>query len=242
LLIGGVGVLATGGRGARIVAAVRDGTDRQLTDLGFGLAQIHLQGASPQAQREILQAAGLRRGAPVLTMDLDALRGRVEKVAWVKTARVIRLLPDTLVIAIEQRPLIAVWEHAGAIAVVAADGTVVANADPAHYAGLPLIVGDGANLAAAAIVPGVWARPGLRDRLEALVRVDGRRWDLRLKDGGLIQLPADGQDAALARLDDLDRKSRVLQLGLARIDLRDPDMVVVRPRENAAPVLASGGV
>jgi cell division protein FtsQ len=75
-----------------------------------------------------------------------------------------------------------------------------------------------------------------------MVRVDDRRWDLRLKDGGVIMLPPEDEGAALKRLDDLDRTAKILDLGLARIDLRDPEMVVVRPRETAAPALAGGGV
>ncbi len=71
-------------------------------------------------------------------------------------------------------------------------------------------------------------------RLEALVRVDDRRWDLRLKDGGLIQLPAEGEDSALIRLDEMDQKARILDLGFSRIDLRDPETVAVRPNESSA--------
>jgi cell division protein FtsQ len=67
-------------------------------------------------------------------------------------------------------------------------------------------------------------------RLEALVRVDDRRWDLRLKDGSLIQLPAVDEDTALMQLEQLDLRSRILELGFERIDLRNPDMVAVRPR------------
>ena len=114
--------------------------------------------------------------------------------------------------------------------------------DPSHFVGLPLIVGDGANLAAHGIVPAILGRPRLAKRLGALVRVDGRRWDIRLKDGCLIMLPAEGQDAALKQLDGLDRASRILDLGFARVDLRDPEMVVVRPRGAAAPVLTKAGV
>jgi len=242
LTLAAVAALATGGRASQLTGTVKSALDSRFATLGLALGSVQLRGASPPAKAEILTAAALRPGDPILTLDLDALRARVEKVAWVKTARVMRLYPDTVVIAIEQRPLMAVWEHAGRVAVVANDGAVVAKADPARYASLPLIVGDGANLAMTTLLPAIEARPRLHDRVEALVRVDGRRWDVRLKDGGLIQLPADDQDAALARLDELDRKSRVLELGLARIDLRDPAMVVVRPREGVAPVLASGGV
>jgi cell division protein FtsQ len=70
-------------------------------------------------------------------------------------------------------------------------------------------------------------------RMDALVRVDNRRWDLRLKDGGIVQLPAVGEEEALMQLEQLDQRSRILDLGLARIDLRNPDVVAVRPRETA---------
>jgi cell division protein FtsQ len=68
-------------------------------------------------------------------------------------------------------------------------------------------------------------------RVDALVRVDDRRWDLRMKDGSLIQLPATGEEDALMRLEKLDRRSHILALGFDRIDLRNPELVAVRPRQ-----------
>jgi len=96
-------------------------------------------------------------------------------------------------------------------------------------------VGEGANDNAAAILTLVGARPQLMQRLDALVRVDDRRWDLRMKDGSLIELPAVAEDSALIQLDQLDQKSRILDLGFARIDLRDPELVDVRPKDAAPP-------
>ncbi|MGH6955951.1 MAG: cell division protein FtsQ/DivIB [Caulobacteraceae bacterium] len=114
---------------------------------------------------------------------------------------------------------------------VDASGGVAAGVDPARFASLPLVVGEGANLAAADILPHVLSRPRLAQRLDALVRVDGRRWDLRLKGGTIVELPASDEESALIRLDQLDQQSRILDLGFARIDLRDPQMVLVRPRQ-----------
>jgi len=71
--------------------------------------------------------------------------------------------------------------------------------------------------------------------------VDDRRWDLRLRDGSIIQLPATDEQAALIRLDELDQKTRVLDLGFSRIDLRDPEMVAVRPRAASAAQVAVEG-
>ncbi|MGI9168736.1 MAG: cell division protein FtsQ/DivIB [Caulobacteraceae bacterium] len=242
LVLSAVIVLATGGRGQRLLAGADRAVDSRFASLGLRLGVVHLQGASRATQADILHAAGLTLGTPILTLDLNAVRERVERVGWVERARVIRLLPDTLVLSVEERPLLAIWEHGGRAAVIGADGKVMNRVDPAHFTGLPLVVGEGANLAAGAIVPAILARPRLARKLDALVRVDGRRWDARLVDGCLIMLPAQGEEGALKQLDALDRAARILDLGLARIDLRDREMVVVRPRGGAAPVLTKAGV
>lgn len=235
-------VLATGGRGEALLRGVQAAAKSDLATLGFRANVIHLQGASQMAQKEVLAAAALKPGVPILDVDLAALRERVERVGWVAHARVIRLLPDTLVIAVVQRPLMAVWQHGGRTAVVADNGALAPDVDPARFSALPLIVGAGANVAAAPVLALVAARPRLLQRVTALVRVDDRRWDLRLKDGGVVLLPPGDEATALKRLDALDQAAKILDLGLARIDLRDPEMVVVRPRAAAAPALAGGGV
>ncbi len=242
IVLGVTIALATGGRGAKLAVAANAGYDQRLADLGFKINAVHLQGASRASEADIMAATGLRRDQPIFGLDLEAVRANVERVGWVKHAKVIRLLPDTMVIAVEERRMLAVWQHAGHTQVVDSEGNVVGEADPGHFAALPLVVGEGADKAAAAILPAITARPRLAQRVEALVRVDDRRWDLRLKDGALIQLPAAGEEAALIRLDQLDDKSRILELGLARIDLRDPEMVAVRPRAStSAPALVADG-
>jgi len=226
--------LATDHRGARLVAAADDAATQAVAQAGFRLEDVRLEGATPQSAADILRAAALAKGAPLFGLDLAGVRQRVEQVGWVKSARVVRLLPNSLVISVDERRLMAVWEHAGHVGVIDAGGVVAPEADPGKFASLPLVVGDGANVAAAAILPLIQTRPRLLARLDALVRVDDRRWDLRLKGGGIIQLPASGEEAALIRLDQLDQQSRILDLGFSRIDLRDPEMVAVRPRENPA--------
>jgi cell division protein FtsQ len=234
--------LATGGRGGMLSLYARAAAKSDLATIGFRVNTIHLQGASPAAQKQIIAAADLKSGGPILDVDLAALRERVRQVGWVADAKVIRLLPDTLVIAVSQRPLMAVWEHAGKTVVVADNGTPMTEVSAAKFGSLPLIVGDGANVSAAEILPRITSRPRLAQHLNALVRVDGRRWNLMMKDGGVILLPATEQTAALERLDSLDRAAKIFDLGFARIDLRDPEMVVVRPRSAVAPSVAVGGV
>ena len=242
--VGLAAVLGTGGRLPRAATAFGHGAAGKLARLGFRIDQVDVEGATPQARADILRATRLEPKAPILDLDLAGLRRQVEAVGWVKSARVVRLLPDTVVITIAERKPMAVWQHGGRTRVIDDTGHPINEADPQRYSDLPLVVGEGADSSASQILGLIRARPPLLQRLAALVRVDDRRWDIRLDDGGLIQLPADGEESALIQLDQMDQKARILELGFARIDLRDPEMVAVRPRdgpgEAAAPAAVKG--
>src|SRR5690606_36928884 len=114
-------------------------------------------------------------------------------------------------------------------------GRVIPEADAALFPQLPLVVGEGGAGHAPQILPIVAQRPRLMERMEAFVRVDDRRWDLRLKDGALIQLPAVGEEEALMRLEAVDRRADLMDVGLDRVDLRNPDVVAVRPKGAVLP-------
>jgi len=231
LLLGGAVTLFTGGRAEALGAGISNAVNGGLASAGFRLTKVHLEGVSPDALPAVKAAMALEKDQPLALMDLAELKARIERVGWVKEARVVRLLPDTLMIYVVERERLAVWQHGGRAVVIDTEGGVIPEADAARYPRLPLVVGEGAAAAAGKVLPMVAARPRVMSRLEALVRVDDRRWDLRLKDGSLIQLPATGEDSALIQLDQLDQRSRVLELGFARIDLRDPEMIAVRPRD-----------
>src|SRR6185437_11729419 len=92
--------LATGHRGQRLVAGVGAGIDNRFAAAGFRVRHVEVQGASTLAKADIAKAAGLYMGQPLLGLDLHELRSRVEQVGWVKDARVVRLMPDTLVVVV----------------------------------------------------------------------------------------------------------------------------------------------
>lgn len=223
------GVLATGARAERIGASIGRGVDGAAVGMGLKLEKVFIEGESPEATAAIQRAVQLHADQAMTAIDLGAVRERVERVGWVKSARVVRLLPDTLIVHVTEHDRLAVWQTAGRAWVIDGQGQVIPGADAGRYPNLPLVVGKGAEQAAAEILPLIAQRPRLAGRIEALVRVDERRWDLRLKDGSLIQLPATDQDAALIQLDALDQRERLLELGFARIDLRTPEEVAVRP-------------
>ncbi|WP_426051232.1 cell division protein FtsQ/DivIB [Brevundimonas sp. SL161] len=222
-------VLATGARAERIGQSVTHGMDQITTGMGLKLRRVHITGASAEATPAIQRALNVEAGQPITSLDLGALQASIQAVGWVKEARVVRLLPDTLIVEVKEHDRLAVWQAGGRVFVIDGEGRAIPGADAGRYPGLPLIVGVGADKAAGDILPLLTQRPRLMSRIDALVRVDERRWDLRLKDGGIIQLPAVKQEAALIQLDALDQRERLLELGFSRIDLRTEGQVAVRP-------------
>jgi cell division protein FtsQ len=226
-------VMATGSRAERIGQSLSSGMDGVTTGLGLTLNRVHITGASDEATPAIQRALDVEAGQPITTLDLDALKASVEQVGWVREARVVRLLPDTLIVEVKEHDRLAVWQTGGRTYVIDSEGRAIPGADAGRYPNLPLVVGKGADAAAGALLPLLAQRPRLMGRVDAIVRVDERRWDLRLKDGGIIQLPALNQEAALIQLDALDQRERLLELGFARIDLRTEGQVAVRPGASA---------
>ena len=229
-----VAVLATGARAERIGASLSTGMDGLAVVMGLKLERVFIEGESAEATAAIERAVNLSGDQAMTSIDLNAVRERVETVGWVKSAKVLRLLPNTLIVHVVEHDRLAIWQTGGRNVVIDGHGQVIAGADAGLYPNLPLIVGRGAEQAASEVLPLIAQRPRLQSRVEALVRVDERRWDLRLKDGSLIQLPATDQDAALIQLDALDQRERLLELGFARIDLRTPSEVAVRPSDGDA--------
>ena len=234
------GVLATGARAERIGLSMSQGMDSLTTGMGLSLRRVQITGASPEAEPAIRRALNVYAGQPITGLKLEELRDRVQAVGWVKEARIVRLLPDTLRVEIVEHDRLAVWQNGGQTFVIDSQGRVIEGADPGRYSRLPLVVGLGADTAAADLLPLLAQRPRLMGLIDAVVRIDERRWNLSLKDGSLIQLPAVDPESALIRLDALDQRERLLDLGFSRVDLRTSQAVAIRTGDSKpAPAAAA---
>jgi cell division protein FtsQ len=180
---------------------------------------------------ELATALATGPGTNMLAFDTDAAKERLERVSWVKHAQVMRLLPSTLQVVIEERVPFAVWQSHGQTRVIDADGVVIAPAVREAYADLPLVVGEGAGKNAANLFETLEPFDSVRRQLAAAVRVGDRRWTLKLVSGVDIMLPDDGVTDALKTLVRLDRARGLLGRDVAAVDLRLADRVSVRLRD-----------
>ena len=168
--------------------------------------------------------------APQALVDAGAIRDRLLRFGWVKDARVLRRLPDTLVIDIVERKPAALWQSQGQLALIDSGGVVLDRVPVDRMPDLPLLIGPGANGQEQELGRLMADVPTLKPQLASATWVGGRRWDLNFQSGETVSLPEGESDAraALVKFARLDKSSGLLGRGILRFDLRVPDKMIVR--------------
>jgi len=220
--------LFSGGHVSAAVNGAKDYANTLMTSAGFTVKTVTLEGRAETAPKEIGRMLGIQAGDLMLYVDVDEARARIEALPWVKSAEVRRVWPDKIVVRIQERRPVALWQMDGAVAVIDATGKPISGEDPARFAELPLVVGKGAETQVGALLALIATQPNLKLRLKAAVRVGERRWNLRLANGVEVRLPEEGAEAALAELSRLEREDNVLARDIKAIDLRFPDRFIVK--------------
>ena len=223
-----------GGQTGRMFDALTAGVERLAVVAGFGVKRVTVEGQRHATDAAITAALAAGPDTMMLSFDTAAAKARLEAVSWIRHAQVMRLLPATLQVVIEERSPYAVWQNKGKTFVVDDRGVMLAPALPQAYPNLPLVVGEGAGRHAEALYVALEPYGELKEKMLAALRVGDRRWTLKLRTGLEIMLPDDNIDVALQSLTKLEQERGVLARDFAAIDLRLLDRITVRLRETAA--------
>lgn len=222
-----------GGQTGRLFDAGVTGIERLAVAVGFGVNRVTVEGQQNATDSAITTALGAGPHTMMLSFDTDAAKARLESVPWIRQAQVMRLLPSTLQVVIEERSPYAVWQNKGKTYVIDEHGVVLAPALPQAYPTLPLVVGEGAGKNAAALYAVLESYDALKQKMLAALRVGDRRWTLKLRTGTEIMLPDDNLNVALESLTKLEKERGVFEKDFAAIDLRLLDRITIRMRETA---------
>lgn len=209
---------------------------------GLAVREIVVTGRRYTTPAEIVAALDLRDGEPMLGFDGAAARTELERLPWVKEARVERQFPGTVRVHLVERTPLALWQTRARHAVLDTDGQEIRGADPGAFAQLLVVVGADAPEHARDFLALLASEPDLKARATAAVRVATRRWDVILDGETRVLLPEQQAAAAWARLAEAQRRDGLLERAVAQIDLRVQDRITVRPIVAAAdsPTAASG--
>lgn len=201
--------------------------DQASASLGFTVDEVLVQGRHHTDAALLLEKIDIAEGAPIFSVDLLQARAAIEEIPWVSSARVSRRLPNRVYVELTEREPAALWQYKKQLSVIDADGVVLTGHNLDKYRDLPLLVGEDAPLHVKAMVTLLRAEPEIAHRLEAAMRVGGRRWDLRLKNGMHVKLPEQNVELALRRLMAAQEKGGLFDRGVSVVDLRLPEKLVV---------------
>jgi cell division protein FtsQ len=229
-----IALLATGWYATRsgMLAAALAPLEARLTAdsaaLHLTVQSVEVIGRERADRNAILAALRVHRGTPILGVDLDAAKTRLEALPWVLSAAVERELPEGILVRLVERRPMAVWQHHRRFDVVDQSGAVVPDARAEDFPKLLQIVGDDAPAATGDLLALIAAEPELARHVTAATRVGGRRWNIALDNGIEVMLPEDDAGAAWQRLAALDRDDHLLERAVTVIDMRMADRLVLR--------------
>ncbi len=222
-------VLHDEARRAAIWQGVADLRDKFEDRPEFRVGLLSIEGASADLADAVRARLALRLPQSSFDLDLDALRGRIEALDAVAAAELRVRSGGVLQVVLTERDPVAVWRTTAGLQLLDGSGHRVAGLAAREDRGdLPLVAGEGADLAMAEALALFDAAASVTDRVRGLVRVGDRRWDLLLDRNLRILLPAENPVAALEALLQQDQAARLLERDLAAIDLRNPDRPVLR--------------
>ncbi|MBI1214469.1 MAG: FtsQ-type POTRA domain-containing protein [Alphaproteobacteria bacterium] len=240
-LAGGTALLVLGGgfygwhSGAFVRAAgwTHDKALALSASAGFRVNQILVTGREHVPPDVLMARLDLKQGEPIFEVPIGDAQKSLTDISWVKSARVTRRLPDTIIVDLEERAPAALWQHQKEISVIDEDGRVLSSDGRGAFQSLPLVVGENAPEHLTGLLTLLHAEPLVAKELVSAVRVGQRRWDLHLKNDITVKLPEKNAELALSELARRAKRDDLLKKDVTSIDMRIPDEIVVRPAQDA---------
>lgn len=200
----------------------------------FRVSLARVEGASDDLAEAVRAKLALPLPMSSFDIDLDAARSRIEALDAVQKADLRVRSGGILQVVITERVPVAVWRTEDGLTLVDESGHRVAGLlSRADRADLPLIAGEGADVATPEALQLIAAAGPLTPRLRGLVRVGDRRWDLVLDRDQRVLLPETNPVQALERLLALDQAQDLMNRDILTVDLRSNHRPTLRLTPNA---------
>lgn len=184
----------------------------------------------PATARSVRTAAMIERGENMFRADPHRIRKRIEETGLVKSVNVYRMWPDTVIIRADAAEASALWYDGEQWAVIDSLGRRMVRQKASDHLALVRTAGIGAPEAVPALDRALLGQGALISEIEVARRIASRRWDFKMKSGITVRLPGDERlEAAVARLVAGQARGKLLSRGLAVIDLRVDDQMVLTP-------------
>ncbi|PCI55917.1 MAG: hypothetical protein COB36_03725 [Alphaproteobacteria bacterium] len=168
---------------------VKDKTIAAAGSAGYRVENILVEGRQYSDADALLALINIEKGDSIFLFDPTDAKTQIEKIGWVKSARVERRLPDTIYIKLAERRPLALWQDGKTLSLIDENGAVLTQENLDRFKNLLMIRGKGAPKKAKELLSLLDAEQALKPLVDHAVLVENRRWDIYLLDGKRIKLP-----------------------------------------------------
>ncbi len=196
-----------------------------------------IDGANDAVAADIREIIPVEFPITAFDLDLEDLRANIAQMDAVENVDV-QVRSGILQINVTERVPALVWRtYEGTILLDANGHRVTSIAARDDRPDLPLVAGEGADVAVGQALEIITASGPLLARVRGLERIGERRWDLVLDRNQRIMLPEDNPVAALERVIALSKAQDMLARDLTVIDMRNGQRPTIRIADNAIEAL-----
>lgn len=200
---------------------------------GLTLQIVYIEGLK-NLNENIVRSVLPSNTQPLFSLSLEEIKKDVESIGWIESAEIRRKLPNELHIKVKERVPSAIWQYEGNLHLIDKNGIIISYTDIKRFSNLPIIVGEEANIHAFSLLTFLTEEPDLMKRVSSIIRVGGRRWNVRFKNGIEVKLPEANPDIKWRLLSKMQKEKRILDRVIKGIDLRDENAIYIIPDDENA--------
>ena len=236
LLIGGISVVPVFYEHKYLESQIRskliEASGNISKTVGLTVREVIVEGRSKTRKSVLLQALQVSEGDNILAINITEMKDRVNKLPWVKSARIERHFPNKISLTLFERTPMARWQTNRMLKLIDVHGDVIPIVDLTRFSNLPIIIGKNAPKIAGQILNTLSNEPHLFRRVKSLTLVSDRRWDVQLDNQINVHLPEKNPGKAWAHLATVEQGHNIFGDQVQGIDMRLENQLIIKIEKN----------
>lgn len=207
-----------------------------LISWGLGINIVSLEGNHFVNKEDILKL--IDKNKPILFISLSEIKHNIELLSrWVKNVDVQRILPNTIIITIEEHKPFAIWHHDNQFSIVDSTGYVIIN--DYYIDGLISIFGNNALSELDFVRSVVNSNTELSHEIHSFNYMQDKHWNVIFNNGLEVKLPQDNPNYAWNCLKKLHDELNIIKSNWKIIDLRTQNKIFIKKQKKLQSISCS---